>query len=333
MRLQEQLLGEHQEVTLEIIRFFLSPITDQKLHQKIKQICLDPEKPNHDFFLNSGGLTKRDFICYWGQIKNLGTPSHIPDLVIDLLVENNLIRRFPIGSFLGANFEERYGFDATININFVHQLYINNLVFNYILGFDYIIQKYRKSVFKIEVINSEGYLSLGTGFLCHKQDIIITNKHIVENHSINQIYDEENNIIDFDADRIKLSKKDDIALIWLKNKLSIEGIMPSFDLKILNQVITMGYPRIPTSKESCLVVHLGEINSTIENFQGNKLFLISTRTSPGSSGSPILDKSGRFVGIVSENLFEEHSFKEKGITPYHAGIPASLISQFLSSRD
>ena len=128
---------------------------------------------------------------------------------------------------------------------------------------------------------------------------------------------------------------DDIAVITLENSkpYNIETLRENCDLKVLSEIITVGYPSIPLSGSRPLVCHTGEVNSLVNTYFNQSLFIFSARTAPGSSGSPVIDKSGRFIGIVSENLFEKSDFEQKGILPYSAGVPSVRIMDFLKSVD
>lgn len=79
------------------------------------------------------------------------------------------------------------------------------------------------------------------------------------------------------------------------------------------------------TKHSYQVYHKGELNSFVEDYRENQLFLFSAKTSSGNSGSPIIDKYGMVIGIVTEELFEQELFYEKGKLPYYAGIPTEEI--------
>jgi hypothetical protein len=86
------------------------------------------------------------------------------------------------------------------------------------------------------------------------------------------------------------------------------------------------------TKYSYQVYHKGEVNSFVEDYKSNKLFLFSAKTSSGNSGSPVIDKTGMVLGIVTEELFEKDKFYEKGKLPYYAAIPAIEIGRMISER-
>ncbi|MGB3693288.1 MAG: serine protease [Spirulinaceae cyanobacterium] len=204
----------------------------------------------------------------------------------------------------------------------------DNLIDNCIFGFSYIAEKYRNSVFKIEVEKYEGVINIGTGFLYYTKDLIITAKHVVQAKDtiiIKSILDIDNNLIDFDRDKIRIFPDNDIAFIPLTSNYEAEGLYPGIEFDILDDVITLEYPKVSTTKAAYLVAHRGEINSKVENYWGNQLLLFSAKTSPGSSGSPIINRMGLFVGVVSENLYRKEASEDHLHIPYHAGIPSSTF--------
>jgi S1-C subfamily serine protease len=101
-------------------------------------------------------------------------------------------------------------------------------------------------------------------------------------------------------------------------------------MELLSDIVTIGFPRIPRSTEAYQTCHKGEINSIIgQDYDGQELFIFSAKTSSGNSGSPVINRYGLVVGIVTQELFEQQSFKEQGKLPYYAAIPAKYISQFI----
>jgi S1-C subfamily serine protease len=205
-----------------------------------------------------------------------------------------------------------------------------DVIHNVILGFNFITDKYRKSVLKIEHTNSEDEASIGTGFLIMKTDkkqYVITNKHVVENHKKLRILDVDDNQIEFGD--IVLHATKDLAQIAIKSTIDSPSFIFNMSFDIMSEIITIGYPSIPMTKYAYQVVHRGEINSLVEDYQSNKIFLFSAKTSSGNSGSPIIDKSGMVIGIVTEELFEETAFRQKGKLPYYAAIPSIEISEFI----
>lgn len=326
------------EISESIFEFFTAPVTNPSLFKEILSICSNNQTPNHDTLLKVGYFQTDDFIKFRGDTKNLGTPVPILYKVLDFLVRENVLvehRPFQLG---GSNLKTVY----LANKETACQIFSSNTFANLFLGFEFIIRRYRNSILKVEVRGtkqggtneSKPDISIGTGFLLNpsisSKPLVITNRHVVENKFSITLYNFENNTVEFED--VELSEKDDIALIVLKEKSLNEALFPNLKLNILDEIITLGFPSIPTTKDAYIVAHKGEVNSFVDNYWNHKRFIISARTSPGSSGSPIIDRSGRFLGIVTELLFEEESFRRRGIIPYYAGIPTSIIMEFVYSK-
>jgi hypothetical protein len=335
-----RLLENHLEVAEKVILFFTAHAMSGDLYREIKEICKNNNFTanirNHSTYLELGYLCKDDFYWYLDKTEQRGTgiPDTIVDFVLRALVANNIILELPSGSIINNS---RPFYRVLLEPEYIKFLVSYGLIYNVILGFQYIYDRYRKSIFKIEVkipvSKSDDYnLSIGTGFLLKGTNLIVTNKHVAEKEITKIVDESEQKEFNFIRENIKLSQSDDIALIPIDTDVSeLEGLIPNLELTVLEEIITLGYPKIPLTTFPYLVAHKGEINSTVENWKRNSLFLISAKTSPGNSGGPILDKTGRFVGIVCENLFEEESFQKQGIIPYHAGVPAKIIYDFYES--
>jgi S1-C subfamily serine protease len=121
----------------------------------------------------------------------------------------------------------------------------------------------------------------------------------------------------------------DIALI----QVDYDEAIPAFVLELaplLEEIITIGYPAVPTTQEAYQLVHRGEVNAQVANQQHQKLLIISARTAPGSSGSPVIGDTGRVVGMATQELFEKEAFEQKGIIPYAACVPAEVIQEVIA---
>ena len=77
------------------------------------------------------------------------------------------------------------------------------------------------------------------------------------------------------------------------------------------------------------MINKGEINSYIENYSGNTLFLISAKTSSGNSESPVINEKGQVLGMVAHELFEKGALLEKGKLLYTGIIPTNIIFYLL----
>lgn len=125
----------------------------------------------------------------------------------------------------------------------------------------------------------------------------------------------------------------DMALIKLVNAPNVPDFQLESSISLLEDIITIGYPAVPMSREAYQVVHRGEVNAHVTDTWGQDLLIISARTAPGNSGSPVIDDTGRVVGMVARELFEKTAFQEKGIIPYSACIPSATIYAALCQSD
>jgi hypothetical protein len=151
---------------------------------------------------------------------------------------------------------------------------------------------------------------------------------LIKQHLSNYLTKSEAEIPYHGVEQFQEEDGTDMAIIIVDNHN-----VPDFNLGpvigLLEEIITIGYPSIPNSREAYQVVHRGEINAYVQDYSGQDLLVISARTSPGHSGSPVLDNMGRVVGMVARELFEKDAFINKGITPYFACITARSIHGIL----
>lgn len=320
------ILNTDDKLVDEIISFFTAQGTNPELFREIKEICIkysnQLHKPNGESMINWGFLSGSDFLNYMTDTGKIGQgiKTRFVEIALQQLVKNYLIT--PMDTILVNHQDQRY----KVSGEYAIMLYQKGLIKNLLYGLNYIIDSYKASVVKIEPISKEGDYSIGTGFLISEKVndnyIVVTNRHVVEKSKSVKVFK-------FDDDEIQIVKvfednERDIALI-LVAELFNKPFFLSKNLNVLTEIITIGYPTIPTTKNAYRVYHKGEVNSFVEDYWNNKLFLISAKTSSGNSGSPIIDKTGMVVGIISEELFEKEAFFEKGKLPYYAGIPTDEI--------
>ena len=215
------------------------------------------------------------------------------------------------------------------NGEFAGFLHKHDLILNYIGGWPFIINKYANAVVKVVPTNIRGEESIGTGFYVTFQEqnairhLVVINRHVVEDKPRVKVCNLSNEEVLHS--NIFLDNSRDLAFIELIDALNVPPFYLNDSLEILSEIITIGFPTIPMTKEAYQVCHKGEINSFVETYHGNKMFLFSAKTSSGNSGSPILDRNGMVVGIVSEEFFNYDDLLSKGKPAYYAGIPSSEI--------
>lgn len=319
--MKNETLYHHQDWLNLVIEFFTAKATNPEYYQGIKSTC-------SEYFVKEGisptwDLFSKNTFRWFIQDKKSGPvlPENFLDLILKALTEENILIRYDIDS------KPVY----TVNDKVAKYLNVNGLMLNKIFGFEYIAETYISSVFKIEN-HSKNEISIGNGFLInHKgKNVIITNSHVLEKAEkyIVKNYTEVKIEI---ADTYNDSKNDITILVPKDSTQSSTPFYLNNDIRVLAEILTIGYPPVPFTQESYPLFHLGEINSFVKSYSGHQLFLFSAKTNPGNSGSPIIDSKGTVVGIVTQQLEEQDGYK-KGKFPYYAAIPSSEIIRFIESQ-
>ncbi|SRX76435.1 S1 family peptidase [Aequorivita antarctica] len=318
----QNLLYYHQDLSQEIATFFLSKTINPDYFNEIvdflckkhthlgthNQITLGMFKPEYyrEYKLRTGAQEFR---------------PHIPLYTIEVLVQSGLLK--DLEPIINTKVYQE-------NTKFTTHMYFQGLIPNILFGTRYIIERYRNSVFKIENTDKNDKIDIGTGFLIKDfgKNIIVTNEHVIAKAKKLRLLDVDDKSFKFSI--LYENKYEDVAFLEIEVDLSkISEFVFSQEQEILSEIITIGYPSIPMSKAAYQVIHKGEINSHIENYSGNKLFLISAKTSSGNSGSPVINEKGQVLGMVAQELFEKGALIEKGKLPYIVVIPTSTIFKLL----
>lgn len=145
---------------------------------------------------------------------------------------------------------------------------------------------------------SERPSGTGTGFVWDETGHIVTNFHVISGHSTAKVRLSDQRI--FDADVVGASPEHDLAVLKLRESRNIPPpvkIGSSHDLKVGQQVLAIGNPfgldhTLTTGVVSALDRSIDEADSTMEN-----LIQTDAAINPGNSGGPLLDSSGRVIGV------------------------------------
>jgi len=138
----------------------------------------------------------------------------------------------------------------------------------------------------------------GSGFLWDDRGHVVTNFHVVQNAASARVSLAEG---DFDAQVIGYAEDQDVAVLLLENPPA--GLVPirigtSADLEVGQKVFAIGNPfGLDHTLTTGIVSALGR---TIDSVSGTTIFdVIQTDAAinPGNSGGPLLDSSGRLIGV------------------------------------
>src|SRR6266403_1818609 len=167
--------------------------------------------------------------------------------------------------------------------------------------------------------------SLGSGFIVDPAGYIVTNQHVVERAADLKIQVTTNNGKTYSAHYITGDEKKDLAFIKIDAEsdfpfISLENISPN----LLGQtVIVVGNAVGYGSSISRGVLSAVKRNITVDNIEYKDLVQTDAAINPGNSGGPVIDISGRLVGISSAKM----AFTPQGIPTQGLGfaIPADVV--------
>lgn len=145
---------------------------------------------------------------------------------------------------------------------------------------------------------SERPSGTGTGFVWDNDGHIVTNFHVISGHRSAKVRLSDQRM--FIADVVGISPEHDLAILKLRDKRNIPPpvtIGSSHDLKVGQQVLAIGNPfgldhTLTTGVVSALDRSIDSSDNTMDN-----LIQTDAAINPGNSGGPLLDSSGRVIGV------------------------------------
>src|SRR5216110_1482606 len=167
--------------------------------------------------------------------------------------------------------------------------------------------------------------SLGSGFIIDPGGYIVTNQHVVERAADLKIHVTTNDGKTYNAHYIAGDDKTDLAFIKIDAQsafpfISLDNISPN----LLGQtVIVVGNAVGYGSSISRGVLSAVKRNITVDDTEYKDLVQTDAAINPGNSGGPVIDVSGRLVGISSAKM----AFTPQGVPTQGLGfaIPAEVV--------
>jgi serine protease Do len=167
--------------------------------------------------------------------------------------------------------------------------------------------------------------SLGSGFIIDPAGYIVTNQHVVERAADLKIHVTTNDGKTYNAHYITGDDKTDLAFIKIDAEtafpfISLENISPNL---LGETVIVVGNAVGYGSSISRGVLSAVKRNITVDDTEYKDLVQTDAAINPGNSGGPVIDLSGRLVGISSAKM----AFTPQGVPTQGMGfaIPAEVV--------
>jgi len=206
-----------------------------------------------------------------------------------------------------------------------------NQLFSFIIyGFPFVYEYYKPYVLPIEYTDYEENISLGTCFRFHNG--IVSARHCFE--GARRIKIQGISAIFLQNAKFFVHQKEKMDLVYVELPELPDKPSPFYgDANLLDEVITLGYPKIAgyhnfLSVEKAMVssrftATTGQIVASAEDIWiRENLFLISARIKGGNSGGPVINKNGRIVGVSVNMTKGEGNYDDLG---YGTVIPMSFV--------
>src|SRR6059036_3917173 len=169
--------------------------------------------------------------------------------------------------------------------------------------------------------------SLGSGFIIDPAGYIVTNKHVVERAADLKIHVTTNDGKTYNARYIAGDDKTDLAFIKIEARsalpfINLDDISPNL---LGETVIVVGNAVGYGSSISRGVLSAVKRNITVDDTEYKDLVQTDAAINPGNSGGPVIDVSGRLVGIASAKM----AFTPQGVPTQGLGfaIPAQVVRE------
>lgn len=150
-------------------------------------------------------------------------------------------------------------------------------------------------------IAGKGFSVSGSGFFVDHRGYIVTNQHVINN--ANKITIVLMDGSSYSASVISSDAKLDVALLKVSSKSSdfpAVTLGSSSSVAVGTEIMTAGFPMGTQLPGPVTFTH--GIVSAVRNFEGSNYIQVDAAINPGNSGGPLVDNSGRILGIVTAGI-------------------------------
>jgi hypothetical protein len=170
----------------------------------------------------------------------------------------------------------------------------------------------------------------GSGFCINSAGLFLTNAHVVAPGGQVNIVVGSGTLAQkkYPAALVRVDKEHDLALLRVTSDDTFTALPLGSDDKLaeLQEVIAFGFPfgaKLSLNERDYPTISINSGAITALRFQDQKLdkIQLDAAVNPGNSGGPVLDRTGKVIGVVVSGL------KGSGI---NFAIPISQVQQFVS---
>lgn len=320
-RLQPLSVEQQVYIAIAALRFF-QPLQYQQNCQKIGAT------PATNAIQPFTGMDFMRFLAIPGELPNgmLDAPQRYLQRINELLhrlaraglLNNQGMGRSPLAG------ESYYTFYQATNFERHGVLHLARA-----LGPQFLPWAYRRGTYQITGATPDGDIHAGTAVAIAPR-WLMTCAHVLQDMTVDEQQVATAHGYNYRVIRQLPHSEVDVGLIEADQDLpEVQGL--NFrDPHVGERVYTLGFPRVPLSREATLVIQGGEVSvEQMTSLHGQELFLFSAIARPGNSGGPILSEGGHAVGIVTKELSEQDSPDQ----PFHAGIATATLAHAIRELD
>jgi S1-C subfamily serine protease len=175
--------------------------------------------------------------------------------------------------------------------------------------------------------------SQGTGFLISSEGHVLTAEHVLAKQKAATLWLDGTRV---ETEVVCSDKDKDLALLKPKSTLLVQAeplpIVYQEPAKLGQEVYVIGFPLSSILGRSVRLTK-GLVSSTVGLKDSPNELQVSAEIQPGSSGSPLLDKNGQVVGLMTSTLSARAMLERTGGTPQNVNFArkAQLIKAFLDT--
>ncbi len=177
-----------------------------------------------------------------------------------------------------------------------------------------------------------GQGSIGSGIVIDTRGHVLTNEHVIHVCERPQVTDAEGHRYDAKIDARDAAN--DLALLSTAHRWpDAASLRDGREPRPGDAVVVTGYP-LSGMLGSGVIVTTGSLSALSGPNDDSRLLQLSAPVQPGNSGGPVLDDSGRVIGMVSQRLNGTLVAVVNGTLPQNVNfaIKSAILRNFLDTR-